>query len=668
MESSSKQIDKLILVVHGVGDPSPGETLDCFTRAFAEGGEPLLAAHESIWLREKGGDPNRVESFPVPVRMLQMHGSRLQLAEVFWGDLSRVRQGIFGILYGLFQIVFGLRYVAYVAADQPGPAAFRLKQLGLISSRILQGPVLAVTFFLTLLTIAVYASQVMWFGSYKGLLWTQIVIAACCLTAMAAAAIGWRITRSRVVRRFWFWVSATNLFVTGLMIIKTVWVDRWFPEQADYASLFPGLVWYCRVLVLLLGLLWLVEMIVLLGMALCWAAAMLDSRIYRPAIHIAFLLPAAAIGLWSQLLPAAWLTAREGLNRIVELPEYLGIFDELIPVLGVQLLMALSLLLVNVWVVVRYFRWRRRHVGLDVRPGIDDSDSPPRLIVHPAMQTSLGLAMVSGILLTMTVGFWQWMGHPYQQTAIGRTLAEMNKYAVVILVPLSSFLALLAPHLRPAFDIVLDVVNHFYFRSTRMSDVLDDDDEFDISETTFQNGRLFFSRRDRIHFRIKRILGYFRDRLTNRPELIVVAHSQGTMIAIEVLNDPELSWLQNAFRKTTLVTMGSPLGHLYQHYFRHIYPPLSHREWEPLRNQVDQWVNVCRADDFVGTTIDFPGPATLERPVRFESSPDTPERFVNWRIGARGHQGYWCDREALQIIHQTVFPEAPAGRESARAA
>ena len=210
---------------------------------------------------------------------------------------------------------------------------------------------------------------------------------------------------------------------------------------------------------------------------------------------------------------------------------------------------------------------------------------------------------------------------------------------------------------------VLDVVNHFYFRPTNVSDVLDDDDEFDIAETTFENGTLFFSRREALHDRLRRILAHYRDKYDHQPELVVVSHSQGTMAAIETLNDKDLDWLNNSFRSVTLVTMGSPFSHLYQHYFAHYYPKLDEPFWTCLNQRVDRWVNIFRVDDYVGSEIDFP------EPLRFGALPQgmqqpattgtqacfTQTQYKNIPVGPRGHVNYWSDREVLEHLRAELY-------------
>jgi len=201
--------DQIIVVVHGVGDPEPGQTLSLLSRSMADQDRPFVESPCTTWLVEKSNrsgaenDSSAVKTFPVHQTNVQFASRNIELCEAFWGDLSRVSRGWLGVLHGIFQIVFGLRYAAYVASDQTGKPAFWLKRLGLISSRILQGPVLAVTVFLGLLIAAVCGSHVVWRESHTHPNWPQILILGCGGFAFLAAEIGTRVTRSRVIKRFY---------------------------------------------------------------------------------------------------------------------------------------------------------------------------------------------------------------------------------------------------------------------------------------------------------------------------------------------------------------------------------------------------------------------------------------------------------------------------------
>ena len=211
---------------------------------------------------------------------------------------------------------------------------------------------------------------------------------------------------------------------------------------------------------------------------------------------------------------------------------------------------------------------------------------------------------------------------------------------------------------------------------------------------------LFYSKRESLHGRMRKILAHYRDQYSHHPDLVIISHSQGTMVAIETLNDRDLDWLNNSFRSVTLVTLGSPFSHLYQHYFGHCYPALEKPFWSCLRRRVDRWVNVFRVDDYVGNEIEFP-----EQPLRsnvayeetdggnqnsnfeavdirasisidapFLRAPDTgtqpfstPKEYKNIPVGPRGHVNYWSDREVLEILRAEVFtkPEEAGQRRAA---
>ena len=129
-------------------------------------------------------------------------------------------------------------------------------------------------------------------------------------------------------------------------------------------------------------------------------------------------------------------------------------------------------------------------------------------------------------------------------------------------------------------------------------------------------------------------------------QIVIVAHSQGTVIALDVIAKEGKGWLQALPKNTELklVTMGSPYTHLYHHYF-----PSSFQSPEKVgalspRTQNDGsgeaslsgWVNIFRIDDFVGTHIGS-GCWPTERPVP-----------------PNGHTMYWVDRNVLTILQKEL--------------
>ncbi len=618
-------VDEIVLVVHGVGDPQPGETLSLFARSVAESHNPLTEHQEMLWLEDGPSAERDVRTFASHLRHLEFDGNRATLAEVYWGDISRVSRGMLGIIWGLVQIIFGLRYVAFVASHQSGFAANTLQSIGLISSRILHGPVLAVNFVLAAMMISVIGTEQLWPGSSQAIGWANLLVLECVLVCLSASMVGRSLTRNEMVHRFWFWVTVCAAFLGVLMLINVL-THHPFP-----------LLRYCGVLVTLLGAQWMSLVVVLGALFLCWGFAMLHRQNYRPALHVALILPTIAIGFWGLALPVMWTTGARTLKNSMPNPESFDkLFAEAAPLLGLQFVMAVLLGMLMIYHLARYLRCTQ---SMSVEQFLAGRRAP-RLIVDGSVQLLAAVCAVVGIALMAYIGVHEFIGNRTHDNWLCWLLTEANKYALVVIVPMGGLLVLSMHYLRSGLDIVLDVVNHFHFRATLAADKTDEEAEFDIVDVTFNAGHLYFARRDAIHRRMKRILDYFRAHVHGRPTLTIVSHSQGTMIAIEVINDDELAWINEKFSRVNFITMGSPFHHIYQKYFRHFYPPLDDPFWNNLRHRVSRWLNIFRIDDYVGTDIEFPGTLPQVQSGAWSNHP----------VQRRGHQFYWRDRQVLTVI------------------
>ena len=126
------------------------------------------------------------------------------------------------------------------------------------------------------------------------------------------------------------------------------------------------------------------------------------------------------------------------------------------------------------------------------------------------------------------------------------------------------------------------------------------------------------------------------------PRVSVLAHSQGTMIALEGLGAITIERKgnyptgKNSVRlppgcgRIALVTLGCPLSHLYMHYF----PKQYDTALEP-HGVLLSWANIFRADDFVGRAVTSGAGRVQPR---------------NIEVGPRGHVNYWSDREVLDHL------------------
>lgn len=139
---------------------------------------------------------------------------------------------------------------------------------------------------------------------------------------------------------------------------------------------------------------------------------------------------------------------------------------------------------------------------------------------------------------------------------------------------------------------------------------------------------------------------------TERPdEVILIAHSQGTVIALDVLRSDGARW-REGLGALSLVTMGSPATHLYTHYFPSGFPDYTkHPQLQPrdAGGILDGWVNIFRVNDFVGTHIASDPASNWPREIP---------------VPARGHTNYWIDRHVIRFLRTIIQHRTPASKTS----
>jgi hypothetical protein len=662
-KSTEQRIEQLIVVVHGVGDPPPGSTLGSFARAMGAIEQPLVDEKQAVWLTDKPADPNYISTFPAHLCQLTAGQQRIAMAEVYWGDLTRIYQGWLGSLTGILQILFGLRYLSFVAADQPGWAAKSLKMLGRCCFRLVHGPVLAINFNLMILALAIVLLQFTGPSRFLFQITGDWILMACCLIAYGVASTGWRVTHTRVFERFWFWVKVNSLFLVGLLSLK--WISIGMAPGDSQLLQAIDLVWYGRLLVIQLGLLWGGGILILQAMLICWVAAMLDRRVYRPAIHLSILLPALSIGIWSHLLLLTWLFAANRAEKIWRIQELTTIFRGAEALLGVQFAMSLLLGLIAGFSALQYVFWRQTSSVQKFQRG----SHPPRLIVNQHLQWGLGISAATGSTLVLMLGIQEFTVFSNQFNWLEDLMQKSSQLAMIAIVPISFLIGFMIPKCRPLFGIALEIVNHFVFRIGSNHFRFADEDQIRVWQTRSEKSPLFFFRREFVIQRMKQVLQHHarHPTLAARPGLVLLSHSQGTIVAIETLNDPAMGWLRERFDSIHLVTMGSPFQHLYQHYFPHFYPSLETAHWDTLQSNLDFWVNIFRIDDPVGTEINFPEGYLWQHPGTKPENEDSvkPVGCINYPVGPRGHVNYWNDQEVLGILRAELFQSEGLDRSKA---
>ena len=231
--------------------------------------------------------------------------------------------------------------------------------------------------------------------------------------------------------------------------------------------------------------------------------------------------------------------------------------------------------------------WARNH-DIDSWP----QQAPPRLILGASDHILLLLiSLVSLVFLFRPISV-----HENVPIAVAGLAALVVGVVLFVLVK----------WLRNWIHIMTDIINHFHRPEEN------------------------FPTRRRIEARFRAVLE--RILQVERPtSWTILAHSQGTMIALHVLAEEHLKAGLEELREVKLVTFGSPFSHLYQHYFPYQYPPIQRSREGKLA--CSRWVNLFRIDDFVGTHIDG-GDGDLQKQ-------QWPENVPLPKGGAQAHVSYW---------------------------
>lgn len=136
-----KPVETSVIVVHGVGDPLPGNALEKLLQGLTVAGwqvaEPTRIEHQL--------EGEAAPAFPVARASVQSADGQdiLRIREVYWGDLSRPKASLFGLVSALFDLIFGLRYVVTATVSQLKGSAHAGAQLARAALWWARGPMFA---------------------------------------------------------------------------------------------------------------------------------------------------------------------------------------------------------------------------------------------------------------------------------------------------------------------------------------------------------------------------------------------------------------------------------------------------------------------------------------------------------------------------------------------
>ena len=305
-------------------------------------------------------------------------------------------------------------------------------------------------------------------------------------------------------------------------------------------------------------------------------------------------------------------------------------------------------------------RWRRARMMTYPSAALDGTLELPRLIAHPVIITVLFAVAVTNAALFYALPYFLGAEVPlhFKEFIFG----SGNDASLPPAIGLVLFVCALifgAEYSQAAIHIGRDLVDHQYDRDPKSGPVRL---QYALSRWV---GRLsrgkyvaevpdeknYFGRRRRIQKRLQALMEEFvADDDVDR--LVFFAHSQGTVILNDYLNghdeavDPfhDTSFLAN--KRVDVLTIGSPISHIYEYYYNG-YGVLA----EHPTLVVDSWTNMWRVDDPIGHWVDPNGS------VSFCMKKGAQIRNIG--IPPGGHTDYWKEPVVCAKLWEIIENREP---------
>ncbi|GFE48889.1 hypothetical protein So717_06420 [Roseobacter cerasinus] len=654
----------LVLTVHGIGEQKPGETVDAIvgaaTTRFPDVNRvPVVVERDLIQLAEQefNGSERRAKLFPMHLRKVRpVDGDDETLfAEVYWADRSPAPVGPFRTIFDLLKVVLGLGYLAMDNVENNrGRFPIGVVHLftwifyGLVAPlnamlAIGAGLLLADVTPLDIVASDIPAAERSW--DKIPLIWVFFLHGALTLGVGVITAARANTYLVRIFGRGMTALGVVMLFLWEYGVFGGDFCDH-LSCQTDVDNPFTNLNSFVRYSVTALGVSW--ASVVFLAMAsyvtLLFQQDTVAARQDRRHRNIYPSICAAMIMFWMIISSAIWVgfvelvrsTAdqnKETTTSQSEQPQdanenkglellndyFAGPMNEAmgtlsVTFLGLILIVVVGLLLVAVRAFNKELLYKQHELGA-------------RVILNIGLQWAFFVALT---MIAVFITYDLYHGRIIEGEEPVCVLAESTRsfdqamtclraatpYVMTALLGLFVLIYNFSNFVAGGLGVVRDIVTYAVVKNCMWLN-------------SVEERRPNFHERNAIDARFRRVLYYGVEAL--KPDRItVISHSQGTVVSTQMLQNKwvkkKIAKLQDVlpYRKhpmVLLVTMGSPVTHIYRRYFGQFFQV-------PIDNMPKGivWHNIHRADDFVGTTID-----------------DVEGLAGNWSVPAGGHTGYFTD-------------------------
>jgi hypothetical protein len=259
----------------------------------------------------------------------------------------------------------------------------------------------------------------------------------------------------------------------------------------------------------------------------------------------------------------------------------------------------------------------------------------PRLIASPLLLIALFVGQFSSAATFYYAQYWPWIARWLNDNLLDdRTIAGLQGFltSATLISVVPYILGVVSKASGGVVHVARDLVDHQYAPRYVVA-------KFRLPEWLQQRGR--YPRRERIQKRLEALMeGILGSETFDR--LVFLTHSQGTVITYDYLRSVRDNAMPGHIGRIDVITLASPLSHLYQHYFR------AYQEHAgtaaALNPKLRSWTNLWRIDDPIGGKLDIVA----------------GDMVRNEPLGSGGHVNYWREDRVCEVILDVIDPAPDA--------
>lgn len=688
-------MEKLVLVVHGIGEQAPGETVDELVGGLsADSGAQIDAQIAKLrgldpQVKDPKADAREMPLFDCHIRRVSTGTDRVTFAEVFWGDLSRGAKNQITTLIQLFMLVMGLGHILRENRKALGVGKKWDWFWSEFFIHLLHGPLAVSNLAFALVLVSfffLHALEQLWGGKIPDTALASLAMLIAASGLLGAHAYLNGPPSGRLFRIFVRWLRIVSAFLIGVVILAeaTLFFDyaggdptglmgkESWPKGAECVLILTQAkfvecidAWYVRMMLAPTGIAYLLALICVAAVIIpywianvLWALGLYASDDYARARLQQQLYPstmALMFSAWAFLVMVAWFGLKSVLEARGDLLDSYGleVFEHAIAQ-GISQVVSIAVAFLFVvlfaaaafllrWLIisdntVRYWR-------------IDGA--MPQMIIHRLIHWGL---FVSSVILFVGVAieFCERAGISLPDWIDGATeyVRSFGPYAIFAAAALAGAYLTVWRSIAGGLGVVQDVVMFFQ--------------QCDGAGTEPD-----YPARGAIQHRFDHVFKYLA-RQQQWDDVVVVSHSLGTLVAVQSLRSGDMHGALKAAPGTMalpqhnldgrmdegvlLVTMGSPVRQLFHRYFA------TRPAQQPEEDELDKldkediffvgketekgtrrWINIFRVDDYVGT---------------FVFKQNLKHYYIeNIAVPKKGHTGYWTDDLVTRHILTHAVPE-----------